>query len=85
MTRRQHLDSFVARIWLEREANGDPIWRGHIRHVQSERDAYFQNLGEMSDFLERVSRVPGPGANGRPPRDGPVSEPEAASAGKRKN
>ena len=56
------LDSFVARIWVERESNGDPIWRGHIRHVQGDQEAYFQSLMEMSEFLEQVSGVPGPGA-----------------------
>jgi hypothetical protein len=60
MTSWQHSDSFVTRIWLERGTTGDPVWRGHVRHVQSEQQAYFQNLGEMSDFLARVSGVSGP-------------------------
>jgi hypothetical protein len=54
------LDSFVARIWLERGSNGKPIWRGHVRHVQGEQETYFQSLEAMSDFLERVSGVAGP-------------------------
>jgi hypothetical protein len=60
MTRHQHPDSFVARIWLERGSNGDPIWRGHIKHVQSQQEVYFQDLETMSNFLERVSGVTGP-------------------------
>lgn len=60
MARQQELNSFVARIRLERRANGGPIWRGHIRHVQGDQEAYFQDLAEMSDFLERVSGVAGP-------------------------
>ena len=54
------LGSFVARIWLERRSNGDSIWRGHIQHVQGKEEAYFQDLRGMSEFLERVSGVPGP-------------------------
>ena len=54
------LDSFVARIWLERGSNGKPIWRGHVRHVQGDQEIYFQNLETMSDFLARVSGVTGP-------------------------
>ena len=60
MVRQGTLDSFVARIWLERGSNGEPIWRGHVRHVQGEQETYFQNLEAMSDFLERVSGVTGP-------------------------
>jgi hypothetical protein len=62
MARQRDLDSFVARIWLERGTNGEPLWRGHVRHVQGDQEAYFQNLMEMSEFLEQVSGVPGPGA-----------------------
>lgn len=60
--KREHrnLESFVARIWLEHRKNGKSIWRGHIRHVQDGREAYFQNLREMSEFLEQVSGVTGP-------------------------
>ncbi len=56
------LESFVARIWLEREPNGGAMWRGHIRHVQSDREGHFQDLQEMRAFLERVTGVPGPAA-----------------------
>ena len=62
MVRQRELDSFVARIWVERGTNGEPVWRGHVRHVQGEQEAYFQNLMEMSEFLEQVSGVAGPGA-----------------------
>lgn len=53
-------ESFVARIWLEPEENGGTTWRGHIRHVQSEKDEYFQDLMQMREFLSRVSGVTGP-------------------------
>lgn len=52
--------SFVVRIWLEGESADNPIWRGHIRHVQGEEESYFQNLLEMKEFLERISGVPLP-------------------------
>jgi hypothetical protein len=51
--------SFVARIWLERKTNGDPIWRGQIRHVQGKQETHFKNLGEMTGFMEQVAQVPG--------------------------
>ncbi len=53
-------ESFVARIWLEHGSNGEPIWRGHIQHVQDGQEAYFQDLGKLSEFVERVSGLPGP-------------------------
>ena len=56
----RNLESFVARIWLERGQNGEAKWRGHIRHVQNGHEAYFQDLGEMREFLEQVSDVSGP-------------------------
>ncbi len=63
MTKQRDPNSFVVRIWLESKANGDPVWRGHIQHVQGEMEAYFQNLAEMNEFLERVSGVAGPGSH----------------------
>jgi len=60
MGNKQSSESFVARLWLEGGTNGDPLWRGHIRHVQGEEEAYFQDLERMSDFMEQVSNVPGP-------------------------
>ncbi len=57
----QHVtESFVARIWLEYGSNGEPIWRGHIQHVQGGQETYFQDLGTLREFVERVSGVPGP-------------------------
>lgn len=61
MVRSQVIQSFVARIWLERNAGEDPKWRGHIQHIQGREEAYFQDLAEMCEFLERVSGIPGPG------------------------
>jgi hypothetical protein len=60
MIRDEFAQSFVARIWLERGPGGAPVWRGHVRQVHGEEDAHFQNLAEMSAFLERVSGVRGP-------------------------
>jgi hypothetical protein len=54
------LESFVARIWLEPGSNGEPVWRGHVRHVQGEQETYFKDLETMSVFLEQVSGVTGP-------------------------
>jgi len=52
--------SFVARIWLEAGTDEVPIWRGHVRHVQSNDEAYFQDLGTLNEFLAQVSGVTGP-------------------------
>ena len=68
------LESFVARIWLESGPNGDPMWRGHVRHVQGEQETYFQDLETMRDFLERVSGVTGPTLTAQPPKDATKSE-----------
>jgi hypothetical protein len=66
MTVREHIsESFVARIWLERGSDGDAVWRGHIRHVQGDRETYFLDLRKMNDFLERVSGRPGLLCDGR--------------------
>ncbi|MBI2970564.1 MAG: hypothetical protein HYY36_07460 [Gammaproteobacteria bacterium] len=56
----QILHSFVVRLWLERGANGEALWRGHIRHVQNDRETYIRDLAEMRDFVEEISGVPGP-------------------------
>ena len=60
MAKQRDPNSFVALIRLERETNGGPVWRGHVRHVQGDEEAYFQDLTQMSEFLERVSGVAGP-------------------------
>ena len=61
MASAQHVsESFVARIWLEYGSNGEPIWRGHIQHVQGGQEAYFQDLGKLREFVERVSGLTGP-------------------------
>jgi hypothetical protein len=52
--------SFVARIWLEAGTDENPIWRGHVRHVQSNDEAYFQDLTTLNEFLAQVSGVTGP-------------------------
>lgn len=66
MKGKQGLESFVARIWLERGSNGDPLWRGHIRHVQDNQEAFFQDFETMIEFLERVSGVSRPRPTGGP-------------------
>jgi hypothetical protein len=72
MSAQRTVESFVARIWLEGESDGNVIWRGRIQHVRSNQEAYFQDLAEMSAFMERVTRIPGPKAAGWPPPSGAV-------------
>ncbi|MCP5037648.1 MAG: hypothetical protein GY945_08620 [Rhodobacteraceae bacterium] len=57
MTEKEYKDSFVARIWLEDAGSDQHIWRGHVRHVHSEEECYFQDLPTMKRFLERISGV----------------------------
>ena len=64
---KQASTSFVARIWLEHGTNGDPVWRGHVRHVQGDEETYFQDLGKMNEFLALVSGLPGFRPTGRLP------------------
>jgi len=79
MVRRLGLESFVARIWLEGQTNGDPIWRGHIRHIQGKQETYFQGLAEMKEFLERVSGVAGPSLTAQA-QEGTSKSPSASVA-----
>ncbi len=72
MSAQRTVESFVARIWLEGESDGNVIWRGRIQHVRSNQEAYFQDLAEMSAFMERVTGIPGPKAAGWPPPSGAV-------------
>lgn len=58
-------ESFVARLWLESRSNGDPLWRGYIRHIQSGEGRHFRNPEEMREFAERMAGVPW----GRAPSD----------------
>lgn len=71
MIRPQVVQSFVARIWLERSEGRDPTWRGHVQHIQGSEQAYFQDLSEMSQFLERISGIPGPESRATKPREAP--------------
>lgn len=67
----EEMISFVARIWVERGPNGDPVWRGHVRHVQSGEERHFSRLSELCVFMEGLA-----GANcgafgaGEPERQG---------------
>jgi hypothetical protein len=60
-------ESFVARLWFEPGTNGDAVLRGHIRHVQSEAEEYFQGLEGMRAFLGRVSGTHWPVAESMAP------------------
>jgi len=84
MVRSQIIQSFVARIWLERAADEDPKWRGHIQHIQGGEEIYFQDLTEMAEFLEQVSGIPSLGFAAHPGNDDAISKHSAASSRKRK-
>ncbi len=81
MDGKQTLESFIARIWLERGPGGDSVWRGHVRHIQGEEETYFQDLEAMSEFLERVSGVSGPRLTGEPAKRAKGPDPTAKGKG----
>ena len=85
MTNKKVSMSFVARIWLEAATNGDPIWRGHVRHVQSKEETYFQDLMQMSEFLAQVSRVAGPALSLQPSENGTDTDAGTITTIKRKD
>ena len=52
---------FVIRLWLEpREIRGDPEWRWYVRHVQSDNEAYFRRIKDVTAFVERMSGATAP-------------------------
>ena len=83
MSGNQTLESFIARIWLECGPNGDPKWRGHVRHVQGEEETYFQDLDAMSDFIEQVSGVSGPSRTSGSQDSEGISNPGPGEKGRR--
>ena len=85
MENKQVSMSFVARLWLESRSNGDPIWRGQVRHVQSNEKAYFQDLAKLNEFLARVSGVTGPTLTAQPLKDAMKSESGTVANMKRKD
>ena len=62
----------------------DPKWRGHIQYIQGPEEVYFQNLTEMSEFLEQVSGVPSLGFAGHPGKVVEISRRNTAVRKKRK-
>ena len=52
--------TFVARLWLEQGARDALVWRGRIKHVQGDREAYFNSFEELRAFLQEISGVPAP-------------------------
>ncbi len=82
MEGKQVLESFVARIWLERGTNGEPLWRGHVRHVQGNQETFFQDLETMTEFLELVSGFSGLRASSEPAENAGAAKPGPAAKGK---
>lgn len=50
----------MARLWLEKGPRSGFLWRGRVKHVQGDREAYFGTLKELRRFLEEISGVPAP-------------------------
>ena len=58
--RQSETPTFVARIWLEKGPRGRLQWRGRVKHVQGDRQAYFGTFTELGAFLEELSGVTAP-------------------------
>ncbi|MCP4361655.1 MAG: hypothetical protein GY796_26895 [Chloroflexi bacterium] len=45
--------SFVIRIWKENRENPEQtaVWRGWIRHVQTEKQQYFNDMADISHIV----------------------------------
>lgn len=44
--------SFIVRIWVEEfRGDGSTQWRGHITHVLSGRQSYFDCVDTMTEFI----------------------------------
>lgn len=55
---RQDTPTFVARLWLEKGPRSTFMWRGRVKHVQGDREAYFGTIAELRAFLEEISGIP---------------------------
>ena len=64
-------ESFVIRVWLEGNPHGEKTWRGHVQHVQGSEETHFQTLGQLDEFVERISGYPLPW---EPPRPGKAND-----------
>lgn len=84
MVRSQIMQSFVARIWLERDAGDDAKWRGHVQHVQGGEEIYFHSFAEVCEFLERVSGVSAAGLGLAAPKPVAVAPRKEGGGCKRK-
>jgi hypothetical protein len=53
--------SFLVRIWHEAvDLEGNTIaWRGSIEHIGSEKRVYFQDLGQILDFIQEEAGIDG--------------------------
>lgn len=65
MSDKEHLlDSqlFTVRVWLEAEVEGQPQWRGKLRHVPSGEIRHFRGWAAliplMLDMLRRYNGLP---------------------------
>lgn len=57
-----HHDSFVVRIWREKDDAAD--WRGWVQHAGTGQETYVRDLDELLAFLEgRAGRLSDPPSN----------------------
>ncbi len=45
-------NSFVLRIWWERDGGEHPSWRGWVQHATSGEALYFRHLNDLLLFIE---------------------------------
>ena len=53
--------SFVLTLWAEpREVNADPEWRWKVRHIKTDRQAYFTRVADVLKYVASQSGFPAP-------------------------
>lgn len=52
MQEQHHSDSFVVRIWWEKEQNERTLWRGWVHHARTGQASYFASVPELLAFVQ---------------------------------
>jgi hypothetical protein len=49
-----HTHAFIVKIWLEEQGTEarPPLWRGHITHVKTHKQRYFQDPAIVLQFIQ---------------------------------
>lgn len=67
-----HGDSFVVRIWWEKEGEGQVFWRGWVQHAVTGKSRYFDRLIDLLAFMETHTGHLKDSANWKDLEEGPL-------------